>query len=93
MAMFRWEETEPDSGQKLACLSRQGRSAIQGYSGGTGQPAAALLHEGETPCLPLVVRAVVGLEVTMFHFMTTFHTAHLAPSPNLSIVLWRSKFQ
>lgn len=49
-----------------------------------GQVSQLLLcfMRGETPCLPLVVRAAVGLEVTMLHFMTTFHSAHLAPSPN-----------
>lgn len=38
--------TEPDSRQKRAGPSRRGRSAIRGCNGGTGQPAAAALHEG-----------------------------------------------
>lgn len=60
--------TEPDSRQKRAEPSRQGRSAIRGCSGGTGHPAAAPLHEGRgNPAFSARVRVRVAVRVRGDH--------------------------
>jgi len=84
--MFDWGGTEPDSRQKRAGPTRQGRSAIRGCSGGTGQPAAAPLHEGRGAAafhIRLRVRAAAGvLGVTTLHARLSMCSLCISHSEN-----------